>query len=128
MQWPISREILSGRKSIETRTYPLPAKYLNQDMLLIETPGTQGNFKSRITAIIRFTNCFKYKNPAAFYADYARHRVAKDSPWAWQDKPKWCWKVEVVRAVDPPRIFAGRKGIVYTREIELDLKQAPARY
>ncbi|MDE3268791.1 MAG: hypothetical protein OYH77_00730 [Pseudomonadota bacterium] len=117
IQWPISRKILSGEKTIETRFYPLPAKYLNQEMLLIETPGAQGKFKSRITAIFKFTDCFKYKDPESFYADYSRHFVDKNSPWAWKDNPKYGWHVEIVRVIDPPQVFAGRKGIVYTKGI-----------
>ncbi len=116
IQWPISREILAGRKTIETRIYPIPPHYLNKDMLLIETHGCTGKFKSRITAIIKFTKCFKYKDPKLFYADYPRHRVDKNSPWAW-DKPKWGWYVEVVRVIDPPVTFLGKKGIVYTKNI-----------
>ena len=119
IQWPISRKILSGEKSIETRFYPIPTKYLNQEMLLIETPGKQGEFKSRIIATIKFTKCFKYKDPDSFYADYHRHFVDKDSPWAWKDKPKWGWQVEVVRIIDPQRVFEERKGIVYTKGILL---------
>ena len=117
IQWPISRKILSGEKSIETRFYPIPQHYLNKEMLLIETPGHRGKFKSRATAIIKFTKCFKYKDPKSFYADYDRHYVDKDSPWAWKDKPKWGWHVEIVRVVNPPVTFWGKKGIVYTRNI-----------
>ncbi len=117
IQWPISRKILSGEKSIETRFYPIPQQYLNKEMLLIETPGTQGKFKSRITATIKFTKCFKYKNIKSFYADYDRHFVDKDSLWAWKDKPKWGWQVEIVKVIDPPISFLGRKGIVYTKNI-----------
>ncbi len=88
-------------------------------MLLIETPGAQGKFKSRAVAIIRFTKCFKYQDPESFYADYPRHCVDKDSPWAWQDKPKWGWQVEIVKTIDPPIPFLGKKGIVYTKNILL---------
>lgn len=119
IQWPISREILAGRKSIETRFYPIPPKYLNQEMLLIETPGKQGEFKSRIAATIKFIKCFKYKDPKSFYADYPRHRVNKNSPWAWKDKPKWGWYVEVVKAISPSIPFLGKKGIIYTKNILL---------
>ena len=116
IQWPISQEILSGKKTIETRTYPLPQKYLNEEMLLIETPGPQGDFKARITAIIKFTDCFLYKSPREFYADYARHLVDKNSPWAWRDKSKYGWKVEVIKEVKPHRRCA-KKGIIYTKHL-----------
>ncbi len=116
IQWPISREIIAGKKTIETRTYPIPPHYLNKEMLLIETPGRTGKFKSRATAIIRFTKCFKYPNRKTFYADYPLHRIDKNSPWAWK-KPKWGWHIEVVKVIDPPVTFWGKKGIVYTKGI-----------
>ena len=62
--------------------------------------------QSRITATIKFAKCFKYKDHESFYADYSRQRVDKDSPWAWQDKPKWGWHVEVVKTIFPPVAFA----------------------
>ena len=101
IQWPISQSILSERKTIETRTYPLPLKYLNQEMLLVETPGAKGKFKARIIAIIKFTACFKYKSKKSFYEDYYQHLVDKESPWAWRDKEKYGWKVEVVKEIKP---------------------------
>ena len=117
IQWPISREIIASKKTIETRTYPIPPHYLNKKMLLIETPGHTGKFKSRAIAIIKFTKCFKYPNRKTFYADYHYHRIDKNSPWAWQHKPKWGWHVEVVRVINPPVTFLGKKGIVYTKGI-----------
>ena len=117
IQWPISTAIIAGKKTIETRTYPIPPPYLNKEMLLIETPGRAGKFKSRATAIIKFTQCFKYPDRQTFYADYPLHHIDKNSPWAWQDKPKWGWHVEVVRAINPPVTFLGKKGIVYTNGI-----------
>ena len=101
IQWPISQSIFLGDKTIETRTYPLPQKYLNQEMLLVETPGPKGKFKARIIAIIKFTTCFKYKSKKSFYEDYSRHLVDKDSPWSWQEKDKYGWRVEVVKKISP---------------------------
>ena len=97
IQWPISEDILSGSKTIETRTYPIPEKYINQDMLLIETPGKKGKFKSRITAIIRFTDSKEYKNKSDFYKDVDKHLVTKDSEWAWKNKKKYGWNVVIVK-------------------------------
>ena len=118
IQWPISQDILTGKKTVETRTYPLPSQYLNQEMLLIETPGPKGKFKARMVAIIKFTQCFEYKNEKAFYADYSRHLVDKNSPWAWKDKNKWGWIVELLRKLKMQRPCP-RKGIVYTRNLNL---------
>ena len=114
IQYPISQLILSGEKTIETRTYPIPAKYLGQDMLMIETPGKTGKFKSRIVAIIRFDECFPYKSSKEFYKDTKGHCVTPDSNWAWTDeKPKWGWPVKYLALVKPKSV-AKRLGIKFT--------------
>ena len=119
IQFPISQLILSGKKTIETRTYPLPLKYLGQDMLLIETSGKNEKFSARIIAIIRFSNCHKYKNSKEFYKDTKAHFVSPESPWAWKDdKPKWGWTVEVVGRL-PPQQVTKKKGIIYTSSISI---------
>ena len=119
IQWPISEEITSGRKTIETRTYAIPEKYLNQELLMIETPGKSKSFKSRIVAIVKFTSCKKYNNKTEFYNDNMRHLVDKNSPWAWNDKPKYGWEIKIIKIFSPPIIFSGRKGIVYTNNIKI---------
>lgn len=119
IQWPISEEITSGRKTIETRTYSLPEKYINQEMLLIETPGKSQAFKSRIVAIIQFTSSTEYKSKAEFYKDTHKHLVDKDSPWAWKDKKKYGWEVRVIKKFPSPIEFSKKKGIVFTTNISL---------
>jgi hypothetical protein len=121
IQFPISQEILSGKKTVETRTYQLPQKYLNTDILMIETPGKLGNFKSRIVALIRFTRCIAYSSKKDFYADNCRHKVTPESPWAWKDKPKFGWEVTVVKSFEKPISLSQRKGIVFTNNIELSI-------
>ncbi len=119
IQWPISELIASGKKTIETRTYPIPNKYLDKHILLIETPGKEGKFKARITAIIKFTECFLYKNKTTFYKDYKKHHVAKESPWAWTDKPKYGWEVEVIKVFSSPKKLSKRNGIRFTNSLTI---------
>ena len=119
IQFPISQLIVDGKKKIETRTYPIPEKYLNQEMLLIETPGKEGKFKSRINAIIKFTKCFQYKTKKEFYSHSDKHCVTKDSIWAWGDGDKWGWKVEVIKEISPPLPYLGKKGIKFTLNIKI---------
>ena len=118
IQWPISELILSGEKTVETRTYPIPEKYLNQEMVLIETPGSRGKFKARTRAIIVFTDCFEYKNKKEFHADFARHRVEKGSVWDWQDKPKWGWVTVLKIILDKPIRVNKKTGIVFSKKID----------
>lgn len=119
IQWPISEKIISREKVIETRTYPIPEHLLGKEMALIETPGKTGKFKSRITAIIKFTECKRYRNKDEFYEDSNLHLVQKNSDWAWKDKTKYGWKVEIVEILTPSILFEGKKGIVYTKNIKL---------
>lgn len=118
IQWPISNLIISGKKTIETRTYPIPQKYLNKELAMVETPGKMGKFKARVIAIIKITDCFKYKNKSQFYKDIHRHHVTPDSHWAWEDKPKWGWEIEIVRSISPS-ILCKTKGIIYRKKILL---------
>ena len=120
IQFPISQLILDGSKIIETRTYPIPKQYLGKELAIIETPGKTGRFKSRIIGTIVFSTCFQYKDKIEFYADFKNHKIAPDSPWKWhQEKPKWGWKVEIVRQLSTPIEAPKKKGIVYTKGIYL---------
>lgn len=120
IQWPISSLILSGEKTIETRTYPIPQHYVGKEMLLIETPGKKGNFKSRIRGVIKFTRCFKYDNERQFYLDAERHRVTPESEWAWNaDKEKWGWEVLVLEVFTDPIPMPKKTGIKYCKDIRL---------
>jgi hypothetical protein len=120
IQWPISQLLITGEKLIETRTYPIPSKYLNTELLLVETPGKKGNFKARIIGIIKFSDCFKYQNSAEFYQDYENHRVTRESPWAWsKSKKKWGWRVCKVMALKKPLAAPPNRGILFTKKIPL---------
>lgn len=118
IQWPISKLVLSGDKIIETRTYPIPNKYLNKSLVLVETPGKNGNFKARSVALIRIVECFKYKNKKNFYLDYKYHKVSADSPWSWSDeKPKWGWRLEIIKKLSPKTV--SQKGIIFRKDIKI---------
>ena len=94
--------------------------YLEQEMLMIETPGNSGRFKARIVAIIRFDECFQYKNSREFYRDVKRHCVTPDSPWAWNDeKPKWGWRVIILERFSVNPKIKKRLGIRFTLDIGL---------
>ena len=51
IQSPWSRLLIEGDKCVETRSYPIPEKYVGEDLGLIETPGKDGDFKARIIGI-----------------------------------------------------------------------------
>jgi hypothetical protein len=89
-------------------------------MLMIETPGKPQNFKARAVAIIVFGESFPYQNEGQFYSDERRHRVSKDSPWAWIDsKPKWAWPIVQLEVLKESKELSGPKGIRFTTGLSL---------
>lgn len=120
IQFPISRLILDGSKTIETRTYPIPEKYIGVPLALVETPGSTASFKSRVIGIIIFERSFRYENKSCFYEDSKRHRVTAESPWAWDSKKgKWGWPVRVIKTLKEPIPIKKKKGIIYTTGIQI---------
>ena len=120
IQWPISELIINGKKTIETRTYPIPKNYLGKEMLLIETPGKNREFKSRIRAKIIFTRCFEYLNEKSFYKDQKLHCVTPGSGWAWNDdKGKWGWELRIIEVFDTPIPMPKKTGIKYSKDISI---------
>jgi hypothetical protein len=117
IQYPISRRILDRTKTIETRTYPLPDQYKGKGLYLVETPGPSETFRARIVGVVRFSGSFRYHSREAFYADYKRHLVNEDSPYAWRNKPRWGWVIERVVPIEPAVEAPSRRGIVFTKVI-----------
>jgi hypothetical protein len=119
VQHPISRKIMTGEKTIETRTYPIPQKYINCELLLIETPGSNKTFRARALGIIKFKDCFMYSTKKEFDKDIARHHVTMDSKWGWRNKPKWGWSVTVVKYFAEPIEITQKRGIVFTQKLNV---------
>ena len=121
IQTPWSELLINEVKSVETRSYPLPEKYVGEELALIETPGRYGRFKARIIGTITFSHSFKYPDQKAWQDDYNRHCVAVDDPiYNWKDdKPKYGWVVSKVTKFDKPLDIRKRKGIIFTSGIKL---------
>jgi len=118
---PWSELLASGQKTVETRTYQIPKKYVGKPLALIETPEKGKKQKSRVIAIITFGESFKYTDGDHFREDEARHRVPPRTEFSWEKrggKSKWGWPVLSVERVNPfpppqPRgiVFASRVSI-----------------
>lgn len=128
IQWPWSELILSGKKSVETRTYPLPEKYLGKKLAVIETAGKSGLKlagieKARITGIVVFSESFQYLSYDNWKSDFKRHLVKDDDPqFAFSDvKPKWGWVVSnhirFNQFVEAP----SKRGIVFASECHIPI-------
>lgn len=102
IQYPISQEILNGRKTVETRTYALKDHLIGKRMVFIETPGGRGNFKARMVAFITFKGQKFYKNEDEFYGDIRKHLVDRDSPYACGPDGKWGWIIGKIEKFKQP--------------------------
>jgi hypothetical protein len=122
IQAPWVEAIISGRKIIETRFYPLPAKWLGQPLVILETPGKTGRFKRRMAGFILFDKSWCYADKASFARDHVKHLVDPDDPvFGWRDdnKPKWAWPIHWVMAYAQPLPPGFRAGIRYARAVEI---------
>lgn len=124
IQFPWSNYIIDGKKTIETRFYRIPEKHIGKPVALIETPGPNGKFKARITAIIIFESSFEYKSKKLFEADKKQHLVdEKSENFSWRkDKNKWGWKIKAVIKLKTPIPPPRKRGIVFCSNCEIPLK------
>lgn len=121
IQAPWAELIASGKKTVETRFYGLPLKYLGKPMALIETPGPRGTFKKRVIAIVTFSKSFEYPSAVAFYKDAKKHLITKaSSDFGWDSgsgKRKWGWQVASVKRLKSPIPVTVRTGILFTKSV-----------
>ena len=124
IQWPWSQLILDQTKTIETRGYPIPLKYIGIPLAVIETPGPNGKangvVKARIAGIVIFESCFQYRTKAEWAKDQPLHKVAADHPQFRFEagKPKWGWRVKSAKKIEP-RPAPQKRGIVFTGHCEI---------
>lgn len=124
IQWPWSQYIVDGKKTVETRTYPMPAKYQGVELAIIETPGPRGRKeglkKARIIGTVTFSESFQY-NKETWSKDFKKHLVdVKDPQFAWNSKKeKWGWKVQRVTKFKEPRSAPAKKGIVFASACDI---------
>jgi hypothetical protein len=120
IQNPWSSLLINGLKVVETRTYPIPDKYIGQELALIETPGKKRNFKSRIIGTITFSHSFKYPDESAWIQDFCRHKVDQsDKLYGWNSKPKYGWVVSSVTKFDKYLESPKIKGIIFTKNCNI---------
>lgn len=128
IQWPWSRLILSGDKTVETRNYRVPEKYLNTWLAIIETPGPSKDkpgrpATARIVGLIRFANCYPYKNRKHWLSERSKHIVGpNDEAYAFKaDSKKWAWVIEEVRSLEIPQPAPLRRGIIFAQTCDVHL-------
>ena len=93
--------LLSGEKTVETRSYPIPPELIGQPLLLIKTGTPTG---AMAIGMIQFKGSIRYRSKAAWASDRKRHRVPANSKvYGWKtDKEKHGWVVQSVHPLPAP--------------------------
>ena len=115
IQAPWASLLIDGLKTVETRTYHLPLKYIGVPLALIETPGKNGRFKSRIIGLITFNESFRFKDKNEWINDHYRHLVTdSDTNYGWKYyKDKYGWVVNSIEKFDYPIDPPKKRGIIF---------------
>lgn len=126
IQYPWSKYLVEGKKTIETRTYAIPMKYLGRPLAIVETAG---KFKkdvpeTRIIGIVIFKECWRYENIENWKKDKKYHLVEEtDSLYGWnENKEKWAWLVESIVKFEFPIPPPKSRGIVYVSNCQVPQK------
>lgn len=118
VQSPWSKRLISGEKTIETRSYPLPAGLLGRPIEVMESqPGSEGvstlgdtieAFTTGLSVVGRvvFSRSEAYSSREAWEADESRHLVPLSSVgygWKGPESRVYGWTVAEVEAFSKPR-------------------------
>ena len=117
MQAPWARRLLDGDKTVETRSYPLPAGLVGRSIEVLESkPGEDGvsSLGDTVEALcaglsvvgrVTFTNSEAYSSRDAWAADESRHLVSPTSEgYGWKGpKSVFAWTVGDVTSYPKPR-------------------------
>ena len=117
MQAPWARRLLDGDKTVETRSYPLPAELVGRSIELMESkPGQDGvsSLGDTVEALcpglsvvgrVTFSSSEAYSSRDAWAADEPRHLVSPTSEgYGWKGpKSVFAWVVSEVTAYPKPR-------------------------
>ena len=113
-----TQQILSGKKTVETRNSPSLRPYIGKRVGIVKT----GKGKpAELVGFARITGEKRYKSAEEFDADYAAHKVSPDSPFH-SGGIKFGYTIENAKAIAPIRLSS--KGIV-ARSLpeDLDIEQ-----
>ena len=93
---PWAREVVQGRKTIETAHISLPERFTGQWL------DVQNEHRLIIGAV-HFKGFVRYHTRQAFDDDYGSHRVMQDSPYHFDNRKRtFGWIVQDAVAYDQP--------------------------
>lgn len=114
MQHPFSGLVVSGKKTIETRAYPLPDALLNVKIGIMQSAKGQDGVSAlpssfplqKSTGLTRigwvtFNKCIEYKSRKEFESDAEKHLVDPNSGYGWNDeRPMFGWVIHTFQKED----------------------------
>jgi alpha-ketoglutarate-dependent dioxygenase FTO len=119
MQHPWAGQLLTGKKSIETRAYNLPANLIGKKVEILQssqgkagisalgdTFGFSAGLVERVGWCL-FEQVLEYRDQAAFEADEGRHMVKRDSGYGWKagsTEVVYGWVVSDFGLYDQPEV------------------------
>lgn len=119
---PFAALLVTGAKTVETRSYALPERLVGRDLLVLATPAPRKDtgravasaLPDALTAVspcvvvgtVRFSRCVRYRSLYSWEQDKPRHKVADDSVWSWHNVPGpvYAWVVESATRLDTPEV------------------------
>ena len=128
-QYPFSRLIMLGAKTIEARTYALGHRsiaHAGEEMFLIETPGSKsaspavvGDLSigappdhAQVIGTVSFNSSSEYTCLSAWRNDRRKHRIQEGSQYDWNGTGKMhAWCIGHVQGFSQP-VAAGSKSQV----------------
>ena len=113
VRYPWTEQLMNGKKTIETREYPLPSRYLHQTLALYETHVEVKDDQVEddqveedhqrddcCVGLIQFCSCKEYTSKEQWSKDSDKHGVPFDATpeeFGWVDGiQKYGWKVSYV--------------------------------
>jgi hypothetical protein len=102
-------EILSGRKTVETRATDSLRPYVGRRVGIVRT----GVGRAVLVGFATIGEPIRYETPESFHADYGRHRVAAGSLFDCGATGRYGYPLRDVRSCRPRAV--GRRGIVARR-------------
>jgi hypothetical protein len=106
---PFTVDILSGRKTVETRATDSLRAYVGRRVGIVRT----GTGPAVLVGFATIGEPVRYETPESFRADYGRHRVPAGSVFDCGSGGRYGYPLRDVRACRPRVV--GRRGIVARR-------------
>ena len=107
-------QILSGKKTVETRATNSLAPYVGKRVGIVRT----GKGKAMLVGYATVGRPVFYKNKEEFDADFKKHRVAPDSPHYIGSSGKYGYPLTRVEKTEP--VPVNKKGIIARSITDLD--------